>query len=475
VLRLLCFTAALAPGTAAASPGEHSPVGAARALEAAEAALNGPATLSAGATSAAPDATYALRNLAVALPALDGVDRRRAEQILARPTDKDDVQYFGKEAADSPICNPDFCVHWTETEKNAPMNDAFIDQVAAAADRSFFVENEVLAWQRPKGDGSRGARNGVGGEGQTDVYITDLGRGLYGFAAPDPGQRGPSRFAYLVLDNNYIGFPSPPLESMQVTVAHEYNHILQFGYDIFEDLWMFESTATWVEQYVFPDVDDYLNYLPAFASTPETPLTGEGIEIYAEAVWNHWLSSRYKPDVVRQAWAGSRSAEPPSFAPAAYDSAIRLKGGRSFSQEFGEFAAATAEWRSFPLVFPDAAAYPDMKRKGKLGSKTTTLKLDNTSYRLLTVKPHGSRATLKVKAPQGIHSTIALVGRVGPAEGGAVTVRSRYLAGGGRGTVQLDRLASFDRVTALVINGDARRGNQGFKSDASKYRASLKG
>ncbi len=39
----------------------------------------------------------------------------------------------------------------------------------------------------------------------------------------------------------------PPIESMQVTAAHEYNHILQFNYDLFEQVWMYESTATWVE------------------------------------------------------------------------------------------------------------------------------------------------------------------------------------------------------------------------------------
>ena len=49
---------------------------------------------------------------------------------------------------------------------------------------------------------------------------------------------------------------------MQVTVAHEYNHILQFNYDVFEDVWLFEDTATWAEEQVYPGINDYLNYLP---------------------------------------------------------------------------------------------------------------------------------------------------------------------------------------------------------------------
>lgn len=465
-LLLICLAGIAAPGAATASPTEFTASEAKVALHDAKAALDG--------KDASVDASFALRNLALALPALDGADRSRARGILARPTEFSDRNFFGPEAGESPLCSAEFCVHWTEREDNAPVDAAFIDEVAAAAEQSHAVENGTLGWQEAKSDGNRGARGGVGGEGQTDIYITNLGRGLYGFAAPDPGQTGAKRFAYLVLDNNYAGFPTPPLDSMRVTVAHEYNHILQFGYDLFEDLWMFESSATWVEDYVYPDIDDYLNYLPAFSKTPQTPLTGEEIEIYAEAVWNHWLSSRYGTAVVRDAWAGSRSADPRSFAPAAYEAAIRALGGGSFSQEFGEFAAATAEWKSAPLSFPDAAEYPSMRRDGSLGAKSRKLTLDNTSYRLYNVEPSGASARLQVKAPEGIRSTIALVGRTGPDDSGAVTVRTKFLPKGGRGSVQIDGLTGFERVTALVINGDPRRNRNGsYRSDNSNYRAKL--
>lgn len=474
-LVLLCLAAALLPATAAASQGGYSPDEATRALRAAEVALSPPVTLSAGPPAAAPEATLALRELAIALPALEGEERTQAEEILKRPTDKNDRNFFGEEADESPLCDENFCVHWSESKSNAPVDDEFVGQVAAAAARSFAVENGTLGWQEPRSDGARGARAGEGGEGQTDIYITDLERGLYGYATPDPGQGGARRFAYLVLDNSYTGFPSPPTESMQVTVAHEYNHVLQFSYDLFQDLWMFESTATWVEEYVFGDINDYLNYLPAFARAPQTPLTGEGIEIYAEAVWNHWLAARYTPDVVRQAWAGSVEAKPPHFAPAAYGDAIGLGGGGTFAEEFGDFAAATAEWRSAALVFPDAARYPDMKRAATLGARARRLTLDNTSYQLFDVRASGANAALRVRAPRGVRSTVALVGRVGPVDSGAVTVRSRHLPKGGAGKVVLESPASYDRVTALVINGDAKRGRRGYASNGSRYRVRLRG
>ena len=469
ILPLACLAAALVPASASASAGEFTHSEAKRALSEARAALSFEA-----APSQSREATIALRDLAVALPALEGAERRQAERILARPTDRNDREYFGDEAPDSPICNPQFCVHWTDNPDNAPDSDLFIQQVIDATNLTYSVENTTLGWRVPKPDGSRGARNGVGGEGQTDVYITNLGRRLFGYAAPDPGQQGSQRFAYLVLDNNYTGFPSPPLESMQVTVAHEYNHILQFGYDTLEDLWLFESSATWVEQKVYPDINDYLNFLPPFAKFPQLPVTGRD-KVYADCVWNHWLESRYGPDVVRNTWAKSLSVKPKHDSVAAYNASIKEAGGKSFSRDFAAFAPVTAEWNS-SSSFPDSAAYPQMKRKGKIGSKPSKFLLDNTSYQLTNVKNPGAKVTLKVKVERGTQSSIALVGREGPTDGGTVTVESQYLQKGGNASVTLPGANAFERVTAVVVNADGRRDKSGdYKANGTKFTASLKG
>ena len=59
----------------------------------------------------------------------DSVGHRQARALLARPTDKNSREYFGKEATDSPVCNPQFCVHWSKDKKNAPVNQAFLNEV----------------------------------------------------------------------------------------------------------------------------------------------------------------------------------------------------------------------------------------------------------------------------------------------------------------------------------------------------------
>ena len=470
----LVVAALIAPAAANAS----APAGAAANADGA-AALRAAETALATGGGAARDATAALRELAVALPTLRGPQRRQAVRILRRPTDKNDRDYFGKEAPASPICDQHFCIHWTEQEKrNAPVSQQFLADVQDALSSSYDVENGTLGWQAAKSDGSLGSRHGVGGDGQVDVYITDLGKRLYGYAAPDRGQKGPRRYAYLVLDNDYRGFPSSPIKSLRVTVAHEYNHILQFGYDSYEDIWLFEDTATWMEEQVYPEINDYLNYLPAFAKGSEAPMTGRSIKIYAEAVFNHWLAGRYGPQTIRDVWAASQAGvKPKHLATAAYTVGSTGNGGAPFATEFGEFAAATAEWRA-GSAFPDAAAYPNVRRRGTLKGKPQRVVLNNTSFRLVNVKPVDGPVTLKVRVSGRTASTIALIGRTGPAVGGTVTTAIEQLPRGGSGTVTLDDAAQYARVTAAVINADGRskgfrHGERRYTGDNTSYRYSL--
>lgn len=471
----LLGVASLASAASAAEP--VSSGAAHRALENAIDALSGPETLSAGPATGSREATAALRDLAVALPALHGADRRRALDLLARPTDKNDRAYFGREAPTSPACDARFCIHWTNKKANRPKSRAFLSAMAESIDRSRGVENGALGWRDPKSDGTLGSRHGRGDSGQVDVYVTNLGRRLYGYATTDGHQRGSRRHAYLVLDNDYAGFPSGPLKSMRVTVAHEYNHILQFNYDVREDGWLFEDTATWMEEKVYPNINDYVNYVPAFAEHPSRPMTGSTIKIYAEAVWNHWLSAGYGDDVVRDTWRVS--AKQRSFAVDSYDVAIKDAGGGGFAPELGDFFAATAEWRSQP-VFPDRAAYPNVDRFGTLGGATKKVKLDNTSFALYKVRTPGSDpVTLSVAAEKGTRSSISLVGRQGPETSGTVTTVTRYLPKGGDGTVSLPNPGTYSRITAVVANVDGRsdrrdrRGDRVYRSDGSTYRLAL--
>jgi hypothetical protein len=409
-----------------------------------------------------------LRDVAIALPALHGAERRRARALLARPTD--DFDQFGEEYGveeEEPHCTPRFCVHWVASTSDAPeLSDLdgdgvpdYVESVAELAEASYAVENVELAWRAPLSDGERG------GDARVDVYLANVGRqGLYGYASVDPGQGAARRrHAYLVVDDDYApsqfrGYDDP-LDPLAVTLAHEYNHVLQFAYDVYQEQWLFESTAVWMEDRVFPESDDYVDvFVDEFAKRPARSLTDGGSpKAYGDAVLHHFLADRFGPAVVRDAWAASTRSSPKDYAVGAFDVVLRPLG-TSFSEQFARFAPTTAEWRASD-AFADGAAFPDVHRVGSLrpgGRKRS--RLDHTGYALFDVRGAGGSRALRliVEAGRGTRSAIALVGRRGDPVGGSVRSRVRYLRRGGRATVRLRRPGRFDRVTAVVVNADAR-------------------
>jgi hypothetical protein len=397
----------------------------------------------------------------------------RPTERRPRPTDTEDPNrnaYSVPEAPRSPSCSPHFCVHWVAEGLDAPSLDDrdrdrvpdFVELVLRVAERVHGVENEKLGWREPKSDGRQGGRRG-----KTDVYLSQIGGELFGYAAPDRGQipkggRIPRRLhGYLVLDNDYSPFEFPgtkPLEDLRVTFAHEYNHILQFGYDAYQDPWFAEATATWMEDQVFNGIDDYLRYVRRWVHLWETPLTTNSIKEYGSAVWNQWLARRYGPAIVRKAWAGAIDAKPGGFSVSSYQRAIRSAGPSDLSRDFTRFAAAVAEWRT-GKGFREGRLFPNVPRQGHLplSGRGLTRMLNHTTFQLLRVPAAGGRAVvLRLQAPRGTAAGLALVGRRGSERNGRPVVRAAYRSGGGRLTVRLRKPGRYKRITAVVVNADAR-------------------
>jgi hypothetical protein len=107
------------------------------------------------------------------------------------------------------------------------------------------------------------------------VRIQSLGTQLYGyvtgtvFVGDNPHTRWNDKDAVascMVLNQNFGPFPGTPLNAMRATVAHEFNHSLQFGYGALtgptkvESSWV-EGGATWMEDEVFSSSNDNYNYL----------------------------------------------------------------------------------------------------------------------------------------------------------------------------------------------------------------------
>lgn len=217
----------------------------------------------------------------------------------------------------------------------------YVDLAAAIADSSWVLQIDILGYHVPPSDGD------AGGGGEVDIYIRDIGRSAnYGITYPiSSGTSGP---AYLVVDNDFTNgiFGSTVIcpgftgtrgdDALRVTLAHEFFHVVQFGYYQGSDgSWWQESSATWMEDVAYPEIDDYLQYVCAFLKTPgralDSGIPAADFHSYGSSVFSHFLDQRYGRDVIRWIWEEHqrrRSARLDNF-----DSALRNYNGTVLGME----------------------------------------------------------------------------------------------------------------------------------------------
>lgn len=376
MLVFIPLSASAAPGADQGLGEEHRSERAAAALQAAREIFSGAGRSALGhgrarsdATSTQSngrDATLVLRDLAANLDALDPVDQRVARRILARPTDDFSGDLEGVKYGDAPhrsTCDDpsqtqlEVCVHWVTdpTDPNAPsLADSDGDGVPDWVEQTQAVFHEV--WQRVVVQlGYRPPRSDLGHadhgpDGRTDIYIADLPPHYYGYCASEPLlDSDVTSPAYCVLDDDYapteFGSRTPP-ENLRVTAAHEFFHAVQFAYNWQADTWLMEGTAAWMEDEVYDQINDNLQYLSRSALRyPFIPLDYVNSSNYNWAygswIWWRFLSeyfgsgSAQDPSVVKQIW--QRVAGGQATLPALRG--VIANRGSSFVDVFADFAA----------------------------------------------------------------------------------------------------------------------------------------
>jgi hypothetical protein len=471
----LLLAVACAPA-AAATPQAHT-----AAVRAAETSLEETEQLLDGrGVQTGRELTDSLRELSTRIRHLRGDERERAIALLSRPTDEDapfDERYTVPELP--PLCDANFCIHSVGSGVDAPSSGmAALVLSEANAIRDF--ENGTLGWREAPDDG----------DGRVDIYLKELGVSrLFGFAATDPGQNQQSQHSYLVLDQDFDPAQyggAPAIESLRVTMAHEYAHVLQYGYDVLADGWHYESSAVWMEQQIFPEITDWLRFMrdsptgPGWRSLTELSLTyfepnpeGPGApdprtaKPYGDVVWNRFLSAKYGAAgnaLQRATWERSFGIQRPSTS--AFHGAIRAAGGSGLADDFDEFSAAVAEWRVARAPFFTPAQLPDVERRGTIarGGAAVRAVMDHLSFALYDVPPVSSGPLrLAASFPEGTAAAVALVARSGSIDGGQVTTELRHLRNGGLGGVTIDNPARFyasgGRITAVLVNSDSSHGD----------------
>ncbi len=183
-------------------------------------------------------------------------------------------------------------------------NTTYRDALAVAAETSWTEEVTNLGFREPPSDG--GDPDGGGGSSHYDIYAQNL-TGVLGYCQGSytvPSTPRTDCTSYVVIENDFVGY-GDPYDLVKVTVAHEFCHSCQNAHDYSEDVWYKECTSMWAEDYVYDDVNDYINYLPYIFNSLYQALDWEdatGLRIYGSCIWNFYLSENFGVTMIPEIW-----------------------------------------------------------------------------------------------------------------------------------------------------------------------------
>lgn len=461
------------------------------------------------------DATLILRDLALRVRYLESpAERARAAAILSRPTDNpnpDDADNtYGATAEATPVCGANVCIHYVTSGTHAvdPTDGGDPGSTPDYVDAALNVfQNDVWAqevtgmgYRPPKSDLSSD-NNGSSSADVTgakfDVYLADLGdENLYGYCTTDDPHFGPGSTyqffdasSYCVVDNDFDSsqFPShTPLQNLQVTAAHEFFHAVQFAYDAADDQWFMESTATWMEDEIYDDVNDNVQYLvDGPLGKPLTPLDKGATNadpcchVYGDWIFFRFISEKFDATLIQLMWKRADASEdtdggggpdgvgPDDFSIQAVGRVLSNSSRGGFRSNFAQFGWMNRVARVNGVYDEGAAnSYP----QSPLTASANTLSGSNRSRSKSITLKHQANAYYEFKRGRGLSSTAKLTLALNlPAKStgaaasvlvfkknGSISPFTLGITSAGDGTFKLPFGSGVRKVDVVLTNGSTR-------------------
>lgn len=249
-------------------------------------------------------------------------------------------------------------------------NPDYIDRVADAFEKTFQYFMDSLNYYPPPSDSLAGLD--YGGDSRYDIYVMDIANSTYGITYSEsilednpnsPEKEKNPITSYIAMRNEYNSISNDPVGAMQVTAAHEYFHAVQNGIDGYEKPWLKEATAAWMEDVIFPDVDDNFQYLRSFFNYPWSPLDANTAEFkghwYSSWIFFQYLSEAYGNEVVTKIWNKSRENDS-NNGDYSFDNIEEALNEEfsSFAEEFQNFIIANLVKTDAPYDYQQGEFFP---------------------------------------------------------------------------------------------------------------------
>jgi hypothetical protein len=231
--------------------------------------------------------------------ALSSVDRSVVDTLVTLV--ENSVSLSGPEQI---IETRDFSVRYTLEGADASTAE-YARATANALQEVFDIQVRRIGWAEPVRD--RG--------GRYRAYVADAA-GSMGYTkpvqfvfdnpnTPNVRESGAAR-AVFVIENDFrgLGKEAPPESLMRATATHEFNHVVQYGYDSEEGLrWLYEATASWTETTTVGADQDATDYVETDFAAPELCWTTEADgHDYAQWTLLQSLADRYGESIVVRLW-----------------------------------------------------------------------------------------------------------------------------------------------------------------------------
>ena len=146
-----------------------------------------------------------------------------------------------------------------------------------------------------------------------EIYIEYLSPTYFGLTFGEGS--GESCYGFIKMRNSYTASQfnnHTVLENIQVTAVHEFFHSIQFGYNCYEKFWFMEASATWSEDELYDNINDFYRYIPNFFSNPNHAIGTEGTFMYGTCIFFQYIDEHLGGrETIRKSWDYSRDYASP--------------------------------------------------------------------------------------------------------------------------------------------------------------------
>jgi len=254
----------------------------------------------------------------------------------------------------------------------------YIDSAATAAEYSYDLLLDSLGYSPPPLQNQR-----------VDVYLYNLEYPTWGYPTQNEKVKTTSReydyYSSMNIENDFQGeYGLGKYEAVKITIAHEFYHIVQLGYNYFEsgelpgqkygDTYFLEWSSTWFEDVAYPQVNHYdYQLFNEFFNSAQEPLWTYRYR-YSLSTFLKYLSNDFGINLITKIWESIKKGNQAFYA---LKEVLLEETGKRLAWHWNKFFRVA--YYSGDNYVPEKSICPDAKYFKEL-------RIDSTSYQVFEGK-----------------------------------------------------------------------------------------